>query len=93
MARGPDWMNSASRPVLKLLDDTGVALTPTAITYNLEKRMDRPPSRSTVSRALSGLKETGLVHQPEGTLYEITDEGRAYLAGDLDADELEEEDG
>jgi repressor of nif and glnA expression len=85
-----DWKNSATEPVLRLLDDSDLALSATSIVYNLNKRLERPPSRATVHRALSGALDAELVHQPEGALYEITDTGRAYLAGELSVDDVEE---
>lgn len=90
MGRYPGWKNSATDPVLRLLAESDLALSSTSITYNLESRLERPPSRSTVTRALSGALDKGLVHQPYGSLYVITDRGRAYLDGELTAEELEE---
>lgn len=89
MARGPDWENSATKPALRLLADYDLALSSTAIYYNLEQQLQRPPSRSTVTRALGGLREKELVEQPYGSLYQITERGRRYLAGELDASKLE----
>jgi len=87
-----DWENSATRPVLNLLQESGVAISPGAITLNLEMRMERPPSRSTVTRALEQLRERELIEKPDEskTYYQITDRGQAYLAGDLDTSELED---
>lgn len=83
-----DWKNSATEPVLRLLADSDLGLSATSIVYNLDKQLERPPSRATVHRALSGALDAGLVHQPEGALYEITDTGRAYLAGDLSVSDI-----
>lgn len=80
---GKEWQNSATKPILRLLDESGLALSNSAIVYNLQQQMQRPPSKSTVNRALRGLRENKLVHQPEGSLYEITDRGRLYLKGEL----------
>lgn len=90
MARGPEWANSATKPVLRLLAEHDLALSATSIVYNLDQDLQRPPSRSTVQRALRGAMDVGLVYQPEGTLYEITDRGRKYLQGDLSADQVTE---
>lgn len=78
-----DWRNSATEPVLHLLDDSGLALSAKSIVYNLNEQLDRSPSRATVHRALSGALDAGLVYQPEGSLYAITDTGRDYLHGEL----------
>jgi repressor of nif and glnA expression len=84
-----DWKNSATEPVLRLLAESGLALSAKSIVHNLNERLERPPSRATVHRSLSGALDAGLVHQPEGSLYAITDTGREYLAGNLSADDIE----
>jgi len=88
-----DWENSATRLVLNLLQESAVAISPGAITLNLEMRMERPPSRSTVTRALEQLRERKLIEKPDEnkTYYQITERGRAYLAGDLTPGELKDE--
>lgn len=81
------WMTKSDDAILEFLDETGIAIPPTAIAFNLEKI-----SRPTVDRRLPKLEGAGLVKRyedPRG-YYEITNRGRAYLAGDLDAEELEE---
>jgi len=40
---------------------------------------------------MSKLEKAGLVKKIEGSYYQITDRGRAYLEGDLDAEDLERE--
>ncbi len=64
----------------------GLILSPQVIAKNIEK------SRVHVSRRLSVLSEYGLVERIERGYYVITDQGRAYLEGDLDASTLEPED-
>lgn len=88
----PEWENSATEPILRLLADSDLALSAKSIVYNLDQRLERPPSRATVHRALSGALDTGLVRQPEGALYEITETGRAYLSHDLTAEQIEADD-
>jgi Fe2+ or Zn2+ uptake regulation protein len=83
-----DWKNSATEPVLRLLAESDLALSAKSIVYNLEQRLERPPSRATVHRALSGALDAGLVTQPEGKLYAITDTGRNYVAGNLSMSEI-----
>lgn len=74
------WENSATEPVLELLADSGLALPPAVITHNLQQEMKRPPSSATVTRAIRGLREQGLVAKDEETdYYRITSEGEQYL--------------
>lgn len=84
-----DWRNSATKPVLRLLDDADLALSAKSIVFNLDENLERPPSRATVHRALSGALDAGLVYQPEGSLYKITEIGREYLSGELSSDDIE----
>lgn len=91
MAGDAEWTNSATKPVLRLLDESDLALSASGIVYNLQQRLERPPSEATVTRALKGLREHGLVKQPYRSLYQITDRGRAYLAGDLGSEDIDRE--
>lgn len=69
--------------ILEVLD-SGLRLTPAVIAENIDK------SRTHVSRRLSDLTDHGLVEKPKRGYYELTDRGRAYLAGELDAADLED---
>ncbi len=73
--------------ILEILEESGLILSPAIISANLDL------TRQHVSSRLSELQEHGLVESAETGRghYRITDRGRAYLAGDLDADELEAE--
>jgi predicted transcriptional regulator len=84
-----DWKNSATEPVLRLLAESDLALSPKSIVYNLDEQLERPPSRATVHRSLSGLLDAGLIEQPDGSLYKITDTGRDYVAGNLSMSEID----
>ncbi|ELZ27828.1 hypothetical protein C473_16509 [Halorubrum distributum JCM 10247] len=60
----------------------GLRLTPAVIAENIDK------SRTHVSRRLSDLTDYGLIEKPKRGYYEITDVGREYLDGELDAGDL-----
>jgi len=83
MRQPADWMTPMDDRVLEVLD-AGLVLSPTIIAYNIDK------SREAVGRRLSELSEAGLVNRIERGRYEITDQGRSYLAGDLDVEEIED---
>ncbi|WP_435156765.1 hypothetical protein [Haladaptatus sp. DFWS20] len=93
MRNRASWMNKATDPVLELLADTGYALPSGVIYYNLSHKEQTDVSRRTVLRALDPLKKHGLVKIADETetYYEITDKGRKYLSGELDAEKLESE--
>lgn len=83
MRKPGNWMqNPTDERILEILD-TGLMLGPTAIAKNIEKH------RVTVSDRLRVLREYGFVENPEEGYYIITDLGERYLAGELDADDLE----
>jgi Mn-dependent DtxR family transcriptional regulator len=75
-------MNQTDDRVLELLDESGLKLNPSAIAVNLEY------SRSWVSRRCKMLAEAELIEITEDSYYRITDRGRAYLTGELNADAL-----
>jgi DNA-binding MarR family transcriptional regulator len=81
------WMTKSDDAILEFLAHHGIALPPTAIAFNIQN-----VSRPTIDRRLPKLEEAGLVKRyedPQGYT-EITDRGREYLAGELDADDLED---
>lgn len=90
-----NWMTDNDDTILEFLEDSGLALPPRAMEYNLKTRHQKEVSYSTINRRLKLLIETGLVEKEyeDGGFYAITDKGRAYLSGDLDASELEDTDG
>lgn len=73
--------------ILELLDESGLILSPSIIAANIEL------TRHHVSARLSELKDHELVESVDTGKghYRITERGRAYLAGDLDVDELNDE--
>lgn len=77
-------MNKATDPVLELLAETGLALPPKTMLVNFNRKLNDPPSRSTVFRAVSDLQAHGYIEKYPAaeTHYVITDEGRSYLRGD-----------
>lgn len=88
MRQRAGWMNTATDPVLELLRDSGLSLPPGAIHYNISRQMD--VSRASVTRAIRELQDHGLIEKaPDSkTYYEITELGKRYLDGELDASDL-----
>lgn len=83
-------MNIATDPVLELLDEAPLAVTPGSIVFELQRRGGDSPSRRTIFRALDELEDRGYITRPQGddgTLIEITERGREYLRGERDASE------
>jgi len=80
------WMTQADDRILETLEDSGLTLSPRILAENTDY------SRHYVSRRIKKLKEAELVEKVGDGLYRITDRGRDYLSGDLDADDLQLDD-
>lgn len=78
------WMNQTDDRILEALSESNMMLTPAVLAKNLDY------SRTWVSNRLQKLVDVGLVDNPERSYYQITEKGRKYLSGDLDAEALEE---
>ncbi len=96
------WMNEVDDAILEFLRDLDidgqpVALKPGAVHYNLVTEFGMlDKSLSTFSRRMATLADAGLLEKTEtgnGSPYRITDNGRQYLDGELEADDLELDDG
>jgi len=92
------WMNELDDAILEFFEALGepggmpVALSPTPVWVNLaEVREVTEKKQNTFSRRMNQLAEAGLLRKiDEGRgYYVITEKGRQYLAGGLDATELE----
>jgi len=76
--------------ILEYLHEKDMALPPGTLHYNLV-REGFEVGYSTIRRRIKLLEDAGLVENEadEGSYYALTEKGRQYLAGDLDASELE----
>ena len=75
--------------ILEFLDDHDLELSPKPLYRNLN-RHGHDIGYSTVRGRLPELAEKGLLEKDSDGYYEITDCGHAYLAGELDADDIED---
>jgi predicted transcriptional regulator len=79
-------MTQADDTILEFFEEHTIALPPSAVAYNVDF------STTHVRNRMRKLADEGLlkkVDEKKG-YYEITDRGRSYLAGDLDASDLED---
>jgi len=84
-----DWMTRADDAILEFLLNDGnrpIVANPSTVEANVEYKI------SHVRRRLRALEEGDLVeyYDEDRGLYRITDLGRAYLAGEIGADDLED---
>lgn len=91
-------MNGLDDPILEFFEAMGepggeaVVLSPTPVWYNLAVvRGMTDKTQNTFSNRMNQMSKTGLLEKVDEKrgYYTITDKGRSYLSGDLDADDLE----
>jgi Mn-dependent DtxR family transcriptional regulator len=77
-------MNQIDERILEMLENSGLILTPTVLAANLDYE------RSWVSERLGKLRDAELVERVARGKYRISEKGRRYLTGEIDASELED---
>ncbi|RQG97234.1 winged-helix domain-containing protein [Natrarchaeobius chitinivorans] len=83
-------MTDSDDTILEFLRETGAAFSKRGIQVNFENRGVKV-SYSTIKRRLEHLENADLIEcvEEKGGYYEITDLGKQYLEGELDAEDLE----
>jgi repressor of nif and glnA expression len=74
--------------ILEFLDNHDLELSPKPLYRNL-KRHGHDIGYSTIRGRLPELAEKGLLDKDSDGYYQLTDRGRDYLSGELDAADLE----
>lgn len=77
------WMTQADGRILETLAESDLVLSPRILAVNTDY------SRHYVSRRLGKLRDAGLVEKIDEGLYQITQKGQDYLAGDIGADDIQ----
>ncbi|MCL9818383.1 MarR family transcriptional regulator (plasmid) [Natronocalculus amylovorans] len=77
-------MTQGDDRILETLESSGLVLSPSVIAYNTDY------TRNYINKRMRKLLNKGLVERHTEGLYSITDKGRAYLKGEIDASELED---
>ena len=88
MRRRPEWMTLSDSVILKFLAEQNLELPPKALFRNLN-RHGQSIGYSTVRLRTRELEEEGYLEKDEDGYYEISEKGRAWLAGELEDEELE----
>lgn len=80
------WMTKSDPAILEFFEETGISMPPAVVSYNIEG-----VSHPTVKRRLPELTEHSLLEKVDENrgYYKISDRGRAYLAGELEKEDLE----
>lgn len=77
------WMTQGDDRILETLESSGIVLSPAVLAYNTDY------TRNYVNKRLRKLRNNKLVVRVDPGYYKITDRGRAYLAGQIEGDDLE----
>jgi len=78
------WMSPIDYHILEFYDEYDIEASPKVVAENIGYE------RVYTGKRLKTLTASGLLVQEENGLYQLTDRGRAFLAGDLDAADLDE---
>ena len=79
-----EWMTRADDYILEFLQEKDILATPRVISVNIDY------SHQYVNERMKPLREHDLIETEGDGIYRIADKGRVYLAGDLDAADLED---
>lgn len=77
------WFSPVDYEILLFFDDHDIALTAKSLAYNIDY------NRRYVNERMRVLEDAGLFENTDG-IYELTDLGREFLAGEVDEDDLPE---
>lgn len=77
-------MTQADDRILETLEESDMVLSPRVLGANMDY------SRNYINQRMKHLREAELVNRVDEGLYKITDRGREYLHGELEADVLED---
>lgn len=90
VALGLPWPGITMGSVLKFFAESDVAEPPAVVRFKLEWKDAASPAHSTVKRRFRPLESHGLFTKvdEDAGYYAILNDGRAYLAGELDVEEL-----
>lgn len=86
MELSSDQQTEATEPVMRVLYQAGVALSPDSIVANLDAYADESHGPAAVNEALSGLEDAEFVRRldREGEYYEVSDRGSNYVETEID---------
>lgn len=79
------WMTKSDPAIIEVFGEAGIAMPPAVAEYNLQG-----VSKSTIKRRIPHLVEHGLLEKVDERkgYYRITEKGKKYLVGELNAKDL-----
>lgn len=85
MVERVSWMSPIHYEILQFFDEHDIWITARGISVNINY------NRNYTTRECTTLAKRGLLEKDE-TVYALSDRGRRFLAGDVDASDLEDDD-
>lgn len=85
MVERVDWMSPIDYFILRFYEEHDIEASPKVVAANIDY------DRVYTSKRLKELVSEGLMEQGDNGLYSLTDRGRAFIEGDLDANDLEDD--
>lgn len=79
------WMSPIDYEILLFFEEHDIFVSPKVLGANIDY------DRQYTSKRCRKLMDEGILQKDESGLYTLTEKGRRFLAGDLDASELESE--
>lgn len=84
MVERVSWMSPIDYEILSFFEDHDILASPQVIAANIDY------DRNYTGKRCRNFKKYELLERDENGLYELSEKGRAFLAGELDASELED---
>lgn len=83
MVQQVDWFAKVDYRILRFLQDHDIKVSPGVLGRNIDRNNDY------VGRRCRTLTKAGLLVREDEGIYELSDDGRAFLAGELTPEEIE----
>jgi len=80
------WMSPIDYEILLFFEEHDIRVTPKVLGANIDY------DRQYTSKRCRKLLEEGILEKDDSGLYHLSEKGRAFLAGEIDANELEKAD-
>lgn len=81
MVERVEWFSPIHYEILDFFDNHGIYISPRDLAVNIDY------TRKYVGNECRTLAEAGLLENDDG-MYRLSDQGRAFLAGEIDADDI-----
>lgn len=86
MVEWVSWMSPADYEILLFFEEHDIIVSPKILAINIEY------DRQYVSKRCNELAENDLLDNPDSGVYQLSEFGRQFLDGKIDAEELEHDD-